>query len=246
MSGNDCQDSSRRNSKARTEFIFNFHGLGEPARPLEPGEDNYWLSPGRFETVLDHLMELDRTSCDVTITFDDGNASDLELALPLLLARNLTARFFVLAGRLDTPHFLSRSDVRTLSRAGMKIGTHGFSHVDWRFASDDVLERELCEGRDELAAVLGQHIGEIAIPYGAYDRRVLQRLKRCGYGAVFTSDGGTASYTGWLRPRTCIRRDTELSEIDEIVDRNVLMSALLPHARRVKRYLYPAQRYPLS
>jgi peptidoglycan/xylan/chitin deacetylase (PgdA/CDA1 family) len=245
MSVPSHQNSSLPN-RQRLEFIFNFHGLGRPSRAMEPGEEMYWLPEEQFERVLDHLSKLRRTCCRIGITFDDGNASDLQLALPRLLARNLKATFFALAGRLDNPNFLSRSDLRALEAAGMVVGTHGFDHIDWRYASEADLTRELCTARDQLADTLGRPIDEIAIPYGAYNARVLKCLRQQNYRAVFTSDGGSASYSGWLRPRTCIRRDTSLADIDEIVGRSAFVSGLLPHARRIKHYLFPPQRYSLN
>ena len=245
MSVPSHQNSSLPN-RQRLEFIFNFHGLGRPSRAMEPGEESYWLSEEQFEGVLDHLAELRRVRCRIGITFDDGNASDIQVALPRLLARNLKATFFVLAGRLDDPNFLSRSDLLALEAAGMTVGTHGYDHIDWRHASEDELTRELCSAREQLADTLGRPVDEIAIPYGAYNARVLKSLRQQNYRAVFTSDGGSASYSNWLRPRTCIRRDTSLADIDEIVGRSPFVSGLLPHARRIRQYLFPPQRYSLS
>ena len=51
--------------------------------------------------------------------------SDFVYGLPALLDRGLTATFFVVAGRLGEPGFLSENDVRTLVSAGMTIGCHG-------------------------------------------------------------------------------------------------------------------------
>ena len=66
------------------------------------------------------------------LTFDDGNASDVEIALPRLLERGLTAEFFVLAGRLGEPGRLTNDQVGELIAAGMAIGSHGWAHRDWR------------------------------------------------------------------------------------------------------------------
>ena len=56
------------------------HGIGTPVRPLDPGEDEVWVTVQQFEDVLDAVAG--RT--DVRITFDDANASDVEIALPQL------------------------------------------------------------------------------------------------------------------------------------------------------------------
>lgn len=246
MLGNAWQDFSPSNSGARREFIFNFHGVGEPARQLEAGEERFWLTVDAFDRILDRLVELDPSRTKIGITFDDGNISDIEIALPRLLSRNLTARFFVLAGRLNVPQFVSSSDLRELRRAGMKVGTHGIAHVDWRFASDETLDRELNDSRTQISKVLDEPVDEIAVPYGAYDRRVLRWLLRSRYTAVFTSDGGSCSSRGWLRPRTCIRADTELSDLDVIVSRTGFVSTAIQDARLLKRQLFPAHERVLS
>ena len=72
------------------------HGIGPTDRALDPGEDQTWVSVAQFEQVLDAAVGRP----DVRITFDDGNASDVEIGLPRLLERGLKAEFFVLAGLL--------------------------------------------------------------------------------------------------------------------------------------------------
>ncbi|MFZ0376580.1 MAG: polysaccharide deacetylase family protein, partial [Solirubrobacteraceae bacterium] len=73
-----------------------FHGIGRPERPLGRGEGDVWVSEARFLSLLDVAASRD----DVRITFDDGNASDIEIALPALRERELSATFFVVADRL--------------------------------------------------------------------------------------------------------------------------------------------------
>src|SRR5215510_10937302 len=98
-----------------------FHGVGTPQRELEPDEEHYWVSEDRFRSILDELAVIS----GVRISFDDGNASDAEIALPALLERGLRADFFVLAGRLGATGSLDDDDVRQLARHGMNIGSHG-------------------------------------------------------------------------------------------------------------------------
>src|SRR5690242_5005716 len=123
-----------------------FHGIGEPGRRLEPGEPDIWVSREQMHSLLDFAV--DRK--DVMITFDDGNASDLELALPALHERGLTATFFVIAGRLGAPHFLDEAGVRALAAAGMMIGCHGMHHRRWRGLDQSALHEELVEAKDIL------------------------------------------------------------------------------------------------
>ena len=105
--------SATHNRTSRRCINLTFHGVGEPTRRLEPGEEDVWLSCAQLSSILDAVANRG----DVRITFDDGNASDLHTALPALRARGLTATFFVVAGRLGTPGFLDDEDVEALAAA---------------------------------------------------------------------------------------------------------------------------------
>jgi peptidoglycan/xylan/chitin deacetylase (PgdA/CDA1 family) len=182
----------------------NFHGVGEPARALGASEAMVWLSVSRLLETLDSLQG--RT--DVRISFDDGNRSDVEVALPALLARGMTATFFVLAGRLEDPGFLDAEDVHELVAAGMTIGSHGLHHRDWRRLRDAELTCELGMSRRILEDVIGRPVTRAAVPFGSYDRRVLASARRDGgYEQLFTSDGGPARRGTWLQPRTTVSND---------------------------------------
>lgn len=176
-----------------------FHGIGPPPRALEPGEEIMWLELEMFEMMLDVI----RDRADVGVTFDDGNLSDVSLALPALRRRGMTASFFVVAGRIGQAHFLGREDLQTLVREGMQIGCHGMTHRQWRHLSPDALDEELVTARAEIAEATGESIRVAACPFGAYDRRVLRALRAAGYERVYTSDRGSAG-DGWLVPRNTL------------------------------------------
>ncbi len=190
-------------------FILNFHGLGEPTRELPSSEKDCWLDAGIFEMILDLILWRQ----DVRITFDDTNESDFSIALPLLKARNLSAQFFVVAGRIGQESFLSTAQLLALRAEGMAIGNHGMWHSNWRDLSDQGLEEELVQAKDSIEQIIGASVLDAACPYGAYDHRVLKRLVQLGYHAVYTSDGGPASLTSWLRPRNTVRRSHDIGRI---------------------------------
>ncbi|MGF1663651.1 MAG: polysaccharide deacetylase family protein [Kineosporiaceae bacterium] len=179
-----------------------FHGVGEPARELEPGEDRYWVGVDTFRAVLDEIA----TWPDVRISFDDGNASDVVHGLPALQERGLTATFFVLARRLGLPGSLGADDVRALRRAGMTIGSHGMDHRPWRALPPEARERELVTARQRIAEAAGAPVTEAACPLGRYDRRLLADLRSLGYTRVHTSDRRRARPDAWLQPRFSVRR----------------------------------------
>jgi peptidoglycan/xylan/chitin deacetylase (PgdA/CDA1 family) len=188
-----------------TETCVNicFHGIGTPARELEPGEARYWVTEKAYLDVLDEVAGWG----PVRVSFDDGNASDVEQGLPALVERGLTATFFVLAGRLDGRGSLGRDDIRALLDAGMSVGTHGMHHVPWRGLPAAERDTELVTARDRIAEVIGRPVTEAACPLGRYDRRLLADLRRLGYARVHTSDRMTAKAAAVVQPRFSIRAD---------------------------------------
>jgi peptidoglycan/xylan/chitin deacetylase (PgdA/CDA1 family) len=174
-----------------------FHGIGGIIREREPGESRYWVSKDRFLRILDEV----RDKPQIRLSFDDGNRSDISVALPALLERGLRASFFALAGRLDDVASVSPSGLRELRTAGMAIGSHGWSHIPWRGLDEDGAHRELVDARAILAEASGGAIEDAALPLGRYDRRLLYRLGKIGYRTVYTSDRFPARSSAWLQAR---------------------------------------------
>jgi peptidoglycan/xylan/chitin deacetylase (PgdA/CDA1 family) len=177
-----------------------FHGIGEPGRQLDPGEEDVWVRREAFLSILDAAAE----RRDVQITLDDGNASDLEHALPALRERGLQATFFVVAGRIGTPGFLDEDDIRALAAGAMTIGCHGMEHLPWRTVGNRTLREEHLDARRRLEEIVERPVDKVACPFGSYDRRVLRALRRSSYLQVFTSDGGSARASDWLQARNTV------------------------------------------
>jgi peptidoglycan/xylan/chitin deacetylase (PgdA/CDA1 family) len=190
---------------SRAEVNICFHGIGRPVRPFTEDEGRYWISEEQYHEILDVLTELP----PVRLSFDDGNASDLEIGLPGLLERKLRADFFALAGRVGEGGSLGEDDLRTLLAHGMGVGSHGWAHRSWRGMDAATTTRELVDARERLSAAIGQPVTEAALPMGQYDRQVLGALRRLGYRRVYSSDRRPADWRAWLQPRySVVRTDT--------------------------------------
>lgn len=180
-----------------------FHGIGAPQRELEPGEEAYWLDADRYLKILDEVA----TWPSVQISFDDANVSDVQVALPALVERGLSAQFFLLAGRLGTRGSLDVGDVRELVCRSMTIGTHGMSHRSWRRLNPAARETELIEAQQRIEDAAGVPVTDAACPLGRYDRRLLADLRRLGYRRVYTSDRRAARQDSWLQARFSVHRE---------------------------------------
>ena len=197
----------------RRSVIVNIHGIGTPARELDPGEDVAWISVPQFEMVLEAATGRE----DVRLTFDDGNASDVEIALPRLLERGLRAEFYPAAGLLGDPGRLDKDGVRELHRAGMTIGSHGWAHRDWRRLTADQIHEEFVEAPKFLGDLIGVPVTRASIPFGSYDRHVLRRLRDARADRAYTSDGGRAREGSWLQPRNSLRSSLDAEWIRRVM-----------------------------
>lgn len=207
-----------------------FHGIGTPGRELESGEAPYWVTLDQFEATLHQVIQL-ANPARIHISFDDGNASDHDIALPRLLALGLQADFFVLSGRIGQAGSLSAVQIRALAGAGMGIGSHGIAHLDWRRIQPDLLATELSYSRAMIGEVLGRPVTTAGIPFGSYNARVLTALRRAGYEAAYSSDRGLMDPKAFLRPRTSVKGAMSPADIGDI------LGGRLPFARKCRRAL---------
>ena len=212
-----------------------FHGIGEPRRALEPGEHRYWISEDRFHRCLDVVASLPDPSA-VLISFDDGNASDHDIALPVLVEHGLKADFFVLTGRIGQQGSVTPDGLRALHRAGMGVGSHGINHLNWREVSADVLRAELEGSRRGLAEICGGAIDRASVPFGRYNGRVVEAVRAAGYQRLATNDGGAFSRDAFLVPRTNMRADISDQDFRDLITGNERLSRRLRRfAGRVRR-----------
>lgn len=209
---------------------LNFHGIGTPGRDLEPGEAPYWITEAAYGDIL-KAAEAARGAVEITYTFDDGNASDLLIGAEGLARHGAKATFFVLSDRLDQPGSLSGADLRALVAAGHRIGLHGAAHVDWRSLDAAGEAREYDTARARLQEAAGAPVTEAAIPFGAYNARVLAALKQRGFTAVWSSDQGRYRNGDWPRPRTSVTETTTGADVTR------WLTETPPLLRRLRRRL---------
>ena len=214
--------------------ILTFHGIGSPSRSFWLREESYWVERRFFEAMLDDIQG----RSDALVTFDDGNISDFETALPALQARGMKAHFYIVSDLIGQRGFLSQGEVRALHGAGMTIGNHGKLHRSWRGLTERELEAELVEAKDRLENIISDKVIFAACPNGSYDRRVLKHLRACGYERVYNSDRGWARQGSWLQARNSLLVSDDLADVRRILGSSPFSrQGLLRICKRaIKRY----------
>jgi len=216
------------------------HGIGDPARAPDPGEAPYWISLAQFDILLDMIVAQSNPS-DIRISFDDGNLSDHDIALPRLTTRGLRAEFFVLTGRIGQAGSLDINHILALQDAGMAIGSHGVNHVDWRALDHAGLLAELRGSRQVLEGICGRPVAHAGIPFGAYNGRVLSALHSEGFTRAYSSDRGRMTPEAFLCPRTSVHGGMGRAEFTD------LLAGKLPIAQHLRRAIgMTLRRLPLS
>lgn len=210
------------------KMILNFHGIGTPHAGVDASERPYWVSEKQFVDIV-AMVERRPDAADILWTFDDGNRSDLDIGAPALAERGRSGVFFMLTGRFDDPNYLDQDQTRQLIAMGMAVGLHGRDHVDWRQIDAAQLDAETIDARNILRDVIGQPVDQVAIPFGAYNRKIISHLVKCGFSKINTSDGGPSRSNERILSRTSIRGDMSLERVAELIEDRV------PTRRKLRR-----------
>jgi peptidoglycan/xylan/chitin deacetylase (PgdA/CDA1 family) len=138
----------------------------------------------------------------IALTFDDGFAEAIELALPLLLETGSQATFFLVAGLLGgESDWLERergislplvdaAGVRALTAHGFRVGSHSRTHPHLPRLMPDDIERELAESRLQLEDASGMPVRHLAYPHGGHDTIVRRMALENGYETACGTEQG--------------------------------------------------------
>jgi peptidoglycan/xylan/chitin deacetylase (PgdA/CDA1 family) len=210
-----------------------YHELELPGRPLcqsEPGYVRYILSETSFRLQMDWLRQNGWQGLSVSealsfpggksvaITFDDGSETDLIVAAPVLKENGCGATFYVTAGFLDKPGYMSAAQLRELSSLGFEIGCHSMTHAYLNDLEPAEQQHELLDARSKLEDVLGKKVEHFSCPGGRYNPRTLDLAKQAGYRSLVSSrvHPNFPSTDTFALGRVAIMRDTGESTFSRI------------------------------
>lgn len=218
-------------------LVLMYHGVHADRDSRGHFDPRYSVHPARFREQLEYLRDHNRAGwlpvagealvapppvgdqAMVLITFDDGDASLADTALPVLAGLGLGAVFFVTRKFVGQRGMINAGELRHLSAAGMVIGSHGVSHRFLNTLSDAALEFELEHSRDFLEQATGREVSLLSLPGGRGATREIEAAARAGYRSVFGSVPGNNRDTapGHLIERVAITRDVTLERFRQIV-----------------------------
>lgn len=145
------------------------------------------VSKNQFEEFCKRVNYYSNFNKNFTITFDDGNKSDL-LGFEIAKHYGLNTAHFIITSNIGRDGYLSGDDIKCLSSKGVLIGTHTHSHVALIGDLHKLRTNEIDKSCKLLEELLGHQVKSLSVPFGLYNLKVLKKLKSCLDLQVFSSD----------------------------------------------------------
>jgi peptidoglycan/xylan/chitin deacetylase (PgdA/CDA1 family) len=240
-------------SASRIVFLM-YHELELPGRKLcqsEPGYVRYilpletfrqqlaWLKASGWRGLnvgeaLRNLADTNPAPPSVCITFDDGCETDLIAAAPVLREFGFNATFYLTAGFLGTPGYLSPRQVRDLDAQGFQIGCHSMTHLYLSDLTEAELRREVVDAKLQIENILGHSIEHFSCPGGRYDQRTLQMARTAGFATIANSrfHANSAATSPFELGRVAMLRDLTLEKFRNTCQGRGLWKKRLQHRAR--------------
>ena len=126
----------------------------------------------------------------MVITFDDGYRSVYEQAFPVLQRHGLSATVFLTVGEegrtrpgdqlpsLNGYPMLTWGRIVEMHRHGIAFGAHTLTHPDMTRLPVDRMQREVSRSKAVIEEALGAPVSCFAYPYGRYDERSRDLVRR--------------------------------------------------------------------
>ena len=129
-----------------------------------------------------------------SLTFDDGHESDYSQVFPVLQELDLHATFFVVPTLVDTPGYVTWTQLREMVAGGMEVGSHSLTHPFLDRLDPTSLEREFGESKAIIEQRLGAPVRSASLPRGWAPAGLESVLRGLDYRVFCTSR------TGWWHP----------------------------------------------
>jgi len=164
-----------------------------------------------FVAALALAASAQAASTVVTLTFDDGNADQMN-ALPAMQQSGVKGTFYIISGVVGAQNYVTQANLKTIAQNGNEIAGHTVSHPDLTTVSSDEAKRQICNGRVSLAN-MGRTLGfptptSFAYPYASYNQSIETIVRDCGFNSARTlgdirsahSDPGVTDRSGAIPP----------------------------------------------
>lgn len=132
----------------------------------------------------------DDKAAALSLTFDDGLASHVGLAAPLMHEKGFLATFFIVIGHVGIPYGAEWAEWQTVVDMGHEIASHTINHPDLTTISSEQLWREVVLSKSFIEQnITNTRIQTFCYPGGAYNQNVIDLIEDHYLGARGVPDG---------------------------------------------------------
>jgi peptidoglycan/xylan/chitin deacetylase (PgdA/CDA1 family) len=140
----------------------------------------------------------------VALTFDDGYRDFYENAFPVLKKYDFPSTVFLVSDLVGDENLWDSADgnareplmdwdeILRLNKAGVAFGSHTKSHPFLSGLSVPLIEDEVAGSRARIEERLQTPVESFCYPYGDYDDRVMEAVRKAGYTTAVTTKRGLA------------------------------------------------------
>lgn len=119
----------------------------------------------------------------ITTSWDDGHPLDLKLA-KLLKRYNIPATFYIPMKNQERKT-LTPDQIKEIAK-DFDIGGHTYSHVNLIGLPKGKAYEEIIKGKECLEEIIGREIQSFCYPWGAYNKKVINMVKKAGFEGART------------------------------------------------------------
>ncbi len=207
---------------------------------------DYSLTLDYFEELRENIETLLKSGLtrfkDIRYYFDDGYKSFKELVFPVMKDKTNLCCLAPIANLLGSENYLNEGDIDFLSKSGIKIASHGFSHAALAVYKANTLQKtpkggeykdspsgkneilsekevlfQFLESKRLLENITKSEIDEFVFPYGLYNKEVIDLNNGKGIYKYLSTcdehlDNGSA-----VRPRILVSNKCPIKETVEFI-----------------------------
>lgn len=216
--------------------ILMYHQIGENVKPNQYGifvsaknfeeQMKYLKSAGYTPIHFDEFHKIKNIKKPIIITFDDGLRNNM-IAYDIL--KNLEdntfkpkATIFMIGSRIGRSQYLTEEQIKEISDSGIiSIQSHTMTHPffnDKENTGSIDLTEEIRGSKLLLEEITGKKVTAFAYPYGSYNSKVIDEVKKYYDYAVTTKSGiANTKDNSYELVRVRVSFDTTLEEFKKMI-----------------------------
>lgn len=128
----------------------------------------------------------------IALTFDDAYGDFYTDVFPLIKKYNTKVTLYVIPNFINKPNYMTSNQLKEVIKSNLvEIGSHTLNHVDLPSVSSEIAYQEILKSKESLENDYSLRIETFCYPYGYYNDKVIELVKKAGYKAAVSEVVGT-------------------------------------------------------